>query len=38
MYGPYSQELNLRVEELCNMGFLQEEDKIKAHMCNTNTK
>ncbi len=24
-YGPYSEELTLRVEELCNMGFLQEE-------------
>jgi uncharacterized protein YwgA len=23
-YGPYSEELTLRVEELCNMGFLQE--------------
>ena len=29
MYGPYSEELTLRVEELCNMGFLSEqmEDK-----------
>lgn len=28
-YGPYSEELTLRVEELCNLGFLQEkrEDK-----------
>ncbi|WP_174734742.1 YwgA family protein [Mesobacillus harenae] len=28
-YGPYSEELTLRVEELCNMGFLNEakEDK-----------
>lgn len=25
MYGPYSEELTLRVEELCEMGFLQEE-------------
>lgn len=24
MYGPYSEELTLRVEELCEMGFLQE--------------
>lgn len=24
-YGPYSEELTLRVEELCNMGFLTEE-------------
>jgi uncharacterized protein YwgA len=23
-YGPYSEELTLRVEELCNMGFLDE--------------
>lgn len=23
-FGPYSEELTLRVEELCNMGFLQE--------------
>ena len=29
MYGPYSEELTLRVEELCTMGFLAErkEDK-----------
>lgn len=28
-YGPYSEELTLRVEELCNLGFLEEkrEDK-----------
>lgn len=25
MYGPYSEELTLRVEELCEMGFLQEQ-------------
>ncbi|PLR78996.1 hypothetical protein CU633_02070 [Bacillus sp. V3-13] len=24
-YGPYSEELTLRVEELCNMGFLNEQ-------------
>ena len=24
MYGPYSEELTLRVEELCEMGFLSE--------------
>lgn len=24
-YGPYSEELTLRVEELCNLGFLQED-------------
>ncbi|BAB07536.1 YwgA family protein [Halalkalibacterium halodurans] len=29
MYGPYSEELTLRVEELCNLGFVTElkEDK-----------
>lgn len=29
MYGPYSEELTLRIEELCEMGFLEErcEDK-----------
>jgi len=29
-YGPYSEELTLRVEELCNLGFLKEtkEDKV----------
>lgn len=25
MYGPYSEELTLRVEELCEMGFLEEQ-------------
>ena len=25
MYGPYSEELTLRVEELCEMGFLTEQ-------------
>ncbi|MHA6258940.1 YwgA family protein [Sporosarcina sp. CAU 1771] len=25
MYGPYSEELTLRVEELCEMGFLHEQ-------------
>lgn len=29
MYGPYSHELTLRVEELCNMGFLYEERQDK---------
>ncbi|WP_209123429.1 YwgA family protein [Alkalihalobacillus sp. BA299] len=24
MFGPYSEELTLRIEELCNLGFLQE--------------
>lgn len=29
IYGPYSEELTVRVEELCNLGFIQElkEDK-----------
>jgi len=25
MYGPYSEELTLRIEELCEMGFLKEQ-------------
>ena len=29
VYGPYSEELTLRVEELCNMGFLYEERQDK---------
>lgn len=28
-YGPYSEELTLRVEELCNMGFLNEVNEKK---------
>ncbi|RNB74470.1 YwgA family protein [Brevibacillus panacihumi] len=34
MYGPYSEELTLRVDELCNMGFLDEqvESKGAIHM------
>jgi len=28
-YGPYSEELTLRVEELCNMGFVHEEKEKK---------
>lgn len=28
-YGPYSEELTLRVEELCNLGFLAEEREEK---------
>ncbi|MEK4082896.1 YwgA family protein [Psychrobacillus sp. FSL K6-1415] len=28
-YGPYSEELTLRIEELCNMGFLKEERQDK---------
>ena len=30
-YGPYSEELTLRVEELCNLGFLEETREDKAH-------
>jgi len=29
VYGPYSEELALRVEELCNLGFLEEEKEDK---------
>lgn len=29
-YGPYSEELSLRVEELCNLGFLDEEKENKS--------
>ncbi|WP_019414481.1 YwgA family protein [Paenisporosarcina sp. TG20] len=29
MYGPYSEELTLRVEELCNMDFLSEKKEDK---------
>lgn len=29
MYGPYSEELTVRVEELCNMGFLMEQKEDK---------
>jgi len=28
-YGPYSEELTLRIEELCNMGFILEEKEQK---------
>ncbi|SEO22536.1 hypothetical protein SAMN04488134_10557 [Amphibacillus marinus] len=30
-YGPYSEELTLRVEELCNLGFIAEEKQDKGH-------
>src|SRR5699024_12682300 len=30
-YGPYSEELTLRVEELCNLGFLKEEREDKSN-------
>ncbi|WP_068673865.1 YwgA family protein [Oceanobacillus sp. Castelsardo] len=35
-YGPYSEELTLRVEELCNLGFLHEvkEDKSNYYQYN----
>lgn len=29
MYGPYSEELTLRVEELCNMGLLDEQKEVR---------
>jgi len=29
-FGPYSEELTLRVEELCNMGFLSEQKEKKS--------
>ncbi len=28
-YGPYSEELTLRIEELCNLGFLTEKEEKK---------
>lgn len=30
IYGPYSEELTLRMEELCNLGFIYEEKEEKA--------
>lgn len=30
-YGPYSEELSLRVEELCNLGFLDESKEDKSN-------
>ncbi|WP_010096041.1 YwgA family protein [Ornithinibacillus scapharcae] len=30
-YGPYSEELSLRIEELCNLGFLNEEKEVKSN-------
>lgn len=30
-YGPYSEELTLRIEELCNLGFLLEEKEDKSN-------
>ena len=34
MYGPYSEELTLRVEELCEMGFLLEQCTAKGRTSN----
>ncbi|MBP1969826.1 uncharacterized protein YwgA [Virgibacillus natechei] len=30
-YGPYSEELTLRIEELCNLGFIGEEKQDKSN-------
>ncbi|MFD2044383.1 YwgA family protein [Ornithinibacillus salinisoli] len=30
-YGPYSEELSLRIEELCNLGFVEEEKEEKSN-------
>ncbi|SFB25952.1 hypothetical protein SAMN04488072_1128 [Lentibacillus halodurans] len=30
-YGPYSEELSLRIEELCNLGFISEEKETKSN-------
>ncbi|MBS4178005.1 YwgA family protein [Lederbergia citrea] len=32
-YGPYSEELTLRVEELCNFGFIEEKKEDKGGYC-----
>jgi len=32
-YGPYSEELTLRVEELCNFGFIDEVKEEKKRVC-----
>src|SRR5690625_3020122 len=31
IYGPYSEELTLRMEELCNLGFIYEEKEEMSH-------
>ncbi|MBU5465228.1 YwgA family protein [Virgibacillus sp. MSJ-26] len=31
IYGPYSEELTLRMEELCNLGFIHEEKEEKSN-------
>lgn len=30
-YGPYSEELSLRIEELCNLGFISEGKEMKSN-------
>ncbi|GIO26812.1 YwgA family protein [Ornithinibacillus bavariensis] len=30
-YGPYSEELSLRIEELCNLGFIHEKKEVKSN-------
>jgi uncharacterized protein len=30
-YGPYSEELSLRIEELCNLGLIYEEKEVKSN-------
>lgn len=30
-YGPYSEELTLRIEELCNLGFISEQKESKSN-------
>ncbi len=30
-YGPYSEELTLRIEELCNLGFIEEQKESKSN-------
>ncbi len=37
-YGPYSEELTLRIEELCNLGFLDEVKEKRAATFNTGTR
>lgn len=37
-YGPYSEELSLRVEELCNLGFIAEEKKDRSNYFQYNYK
>ncbi|WP_188454642.1 YwgA family protein [Virgibacillus oceani] len=37
-YGPYSEELTLRMEELCNLGFVAEEKEDKSNYYQYNYK